>query len=371
MRLGSEMARLDRRGAAGNTCALPKGRPPRILITRLSHIGDCILTLPVLNALRARYPGARIDWVVEKPSAVLLAGHEALDEVFVLRRGWLKSPGTVWSLWRDLRRRRFDVAIDPQSLTKSAVLARLCCARVRIGFAAPDGRELAPWLNNRLVRRTEMHMISRSLELLRPLGIHSPDVSFRLPVGQAARQTADDFLKRHGLSKTFVVINPGAGWDSRLWPPGRYARVAAHLGRQLAVPSVIVWAGDRERAWAEQIVAGSQGHARLAPPTSLLELAALLERATLFVGSDTGPLHLAVAVGTRCVSLHGPTLAAQSGPYGPGHRAIQQVYLEGSSRQRRKADNESMKRITAEQVRQACAQVLAELHDDPRRRHAA
>jgi ADP-heptose:LPS heptosyltransferase len=134
---------------------------------------------------------------------------------------------------------------------------------------------------------------------------------------------------------------------------------------------VVVWAGDRERTWAEQIAAGSQGHARLAPATSLMELAALLGRARLVVGSDTGPLHLAAAVGTRCVSLHGPTLAAQSGPYGPGHRALQEVYLEGTSRNRRHADNASMKRITADKACRACDEVLAELREAPTPRHVA
>jgi len=344
---------------AGAPCPGADERTPRILITRLSHIGDCILAMPILNALRAHWPHARIDWVVEKPAAPLLEHHAALDELIVLPRGWLKSPSLVWRLRSELRRRRYEVAIDPQSLTKSSVLGWLAGAKTRIGFAGADGRELSRWLNNRRILRTETHMVSRGLELLRPLGIVSPAVEFRVPVGQPAREMAAECVQREGIEE-FAALNPGAGWDSRLWPMERYGLVAQHLGQRHGLASLVVWAGPRERRWAEQIVSESQGRARLAPPTTLLELAAILERARLFVGSDTGPLHLAVAVGTRCVSLHGPTLAAQSGPYGPGHRALQAVYLEGTSRQRRRADNESMQAIEVASVCQACDEVLAE-----------
>jgi ADP-heptose:LPS heptosyltransferase len=314
----------------------------------------------VVNALRDHYPNALIGWVAERPSAPLLAGHEAVDELMVVPRGWLKSPSTVWRLRRQLRRLKFDIAIDPQSLTKSAVVAWLSGARVRLGYAGKDGLELSKWLNNQLVARQAPHVVDRYLELLRPLGIASPQVQFRVPIDEEADATIALFLKPRDLLDGFAVINPGAGWDSKLWPPDRYAAVAAYLGRRWHLPTVVVWSGDRERQWAEQIVAGSQSSAVLAPPTSLTELASLLRGARLFVGSDTGPLHLAVAVGTRCVALFGPTPISQCGPYGEGHVALQAVYKEQSRRARRKAGNDAMRAIQTDAVCRACDNILTD-----------
>ena len=149
-------------------------KSPRILIVRLSAIGDAIQTMPVACALRERFPEAFLAWAVEERAGTLLRGHEALDELIVLPRGWLKSPGGVWRLRRRLRDFRFDVAIDVQSLTKSAVLAWLSGARRRIGFGNPGGRELSKWLNNERVDPKATHVVDRYLELLRPLGIESP-----------------------------------------------------------------------------------------------------------------------------------------------------------------------------------------------------
>jgi heptosyltransferase-1 len=332
--------------------------PRRILITRLSHIGDCILTMPVLNALRARFPKAFISWVVESPAAPLLRKHEALDELIVLRRGWWKSPSSVWRIRRELRQHNFDTAIDPQGLTKSSLLGWLSGASTRIGFAGQEGRELSRWLNNRLVARTATHVVDRSLELLQPLGIERPRVQFRVPIDEVSQSFADSYLRQQKLMGGCAIINPGAGWDSRLWPAENYGRVARHLGQQRSLPSIVAWAGEKERLMAEQIVAGSAGYSRMAPRTSLLELAALLKRARLYVGSDTGPMHLAAAVATPCVALFGPTLAAQSGPYGEGHVTVQETYHAGTSRERRSAGNEAMKAIGIERVCEACDHLL-------------
>jgi lipopolysaccharide heptosyltransferase I len=335
-------------------------RQPRVLISRLSHIGDCILAIPMLNAIREHYPKAFIAWVVERPSAPLLDGHESLDELIVVKRGWLKSPKTVLRLRRRLRRLRFDVSVDPQSLTKSAVVGWLSGARTRIGFDGEEGRELSRWLNNRLVPRTEQHMVDRGLELLRPIGIEQPEARYLLPIDSMAEEVATELANREEVRQGYAVINPGAGWPSRLWPPERYGQVARYLWNEHALRCVVAWYGDEERAMAEQIVAASGGGAIVAPPTDLLSLAAVLKRSRMYIGSDTGPLHLAVAVGTKCVSLHGPTRASQSGPHGPGHRALQEVYLEGTSRERRKADNATMKAISVETVCAACSEMIAE-----------
>ncbi len=262
------------------------------------------------------------------------------------------------ALRRRLRGLRFDIAIDLQGLTKSAVAARLSGARRRIGYEGRDGRELSRWLNNVLVPATRTHVVDRNLELLAPLGIANPAVRFDLDDSASDARRAREIVAAERLGERFGVINPGAGWPSKLWPADRYAQVARHLGQRHALRSLVVWAGDQERRWAEQIVAGSAGFAALAPPTSLRELAAVTRMATLFVGSDTGPLHLAVAVGTPSVGLFGPMPAERNGPYGPEHVAVQQVCLTGTSRERRSAGPESMEAISCEDACAACDQIL-------------
>ena len=331
---------------------------PRILISRLSAIGDCVLTTPVLCALRKHFPSAHIAWVTEPGPASLLEGHACLDELIPVRKRWFKSPRHVRALRARLRQSRFEIAIDPQSLTKSALVGWLSGAQVRIGFDKPRGRELSRWLNCELVAPQADHLVDAQLELLEPLGIDAPSVEFQMPRQAAAEKKIDEMIRGLHLGCDFVVINPGAGWDSRLWPAERFGRVARHLGHEFQLPALVAWSGQRELAWAETIVARSGGHAMVAPKSSLPELVALMRRGRLFLGSDTGPLHIAAAVGTPCVSLHGTTRREASGPYGAQHIALQKRYQAGTSRQRRRADNAAMREIEVDTVVDACARVL-------------
>ena len=342
---------------------------PRILIVKLSAIGDVIHATPVLCALRERFPKAYLAWAVEKAGGTLLEGHRALDELIVLPRGWLKSPKRVWQLRRRLHGLRFDVAIDVHSLTKSAILARLSGAPRRIGFGNRWGRELSPWLNNQRVDTNGPHMIEHNVGLLQPLGIERPRIRFELPPYEAEQATIDQYVAETDVAQGFCLINTGAGWPSKLWPSHRYAAVARHLLQAWAMPSVVAWAGDEERAMAERIVAASDGAARLAPPTTLRELACLARRATFFIGSDTGPLHLAVAVGTPCVGLHGPWPAERHGPYGPDHIALQKMFFEGATRMRRRLPPEFMEAIVVEDVVEACDRILG--REERKKRSAA
>ncbi len=305
---------------------------PRILIVRLSAIGDVIHTMPVACALREHFPQAFVAWVVEDRAAALLRGHEAIDELIALPRGWLKSPRCVWRLSRRLRNLKFDAALEVQGLTKAAIVARLSAAPRRIGFGHPWGRELTQWLNNELVDTPGLHIVQRNLQLLQPLGIRSPKIRFMVPEHPADRETAEQIIARHGLEDGFVIINPGAGWPSKLWPTDRFAAVARHLGKKWNLPTLIAWAGEEEMQMSLLIGMGSEGHAQIAPPTTLTELAALARRAKLFIGSDTGPLHLAAAVDTPCIGLYGPWPANIHGPFGPQHIALQKAFFQGSTR---------------------------------------
>jgi lipopolysaccharide heptosyltransferase I len=329
------------------------------LIVRLSAIGDVVHTLPVLCALRERMPRAFLAWAVEGRAAELLRSHRALDELIELERGWLKNPGKVLALRRRLRDLKFDIAIDAQGLSKSAIAARLSGAKLRVGFGGADGREISRLLNNCLVPPRSTHVVDRNLELLEALGIIGPGVRFDLEDSPSHARAASDMVEAFGLGGRFAVINPGAGWPSKVWPAERFAGVARHLGLKHKMPSLVVWAGDQERQWAEKIVSSSQGKARLAGSTSLKELAALARRSSLFIASDTGPLHLAAAVGVPCVGLFGPMPAERNGPYGAGSVAVQKMLLSGTSRQRRTANNRSMEAISIEDVCAACDEALA------------
>lgn len=330
---------------------------PRILITRLSAIGDCVHTLPLVAALRTKFPSALIAWATQAGGGSLITGTDGLDQVIVVPRNWLKTFGSIAETRRQLRSLRFDTVIDPQSLTKSSLLGWLSGARRRIGFAKGQGRELAPWLNTVLVTPQCDHVVERYLELLRPLGITNPPADFRIPHDSQAAGSVQRFLHDQELAG-FALLNPGAGWNSKLWPHARYAAVAQQLRDRCNTRSVVLWAGDQERAWAQEIVEMSNGASVLAPETTLRELAELCRRAGIFVGSDTGPLHLAAAVGTRCVAMFGPTRPEICGPYGSGHVTLQRWYQDGTSAERRGDDNSAMRAIEVDSVVEACESIL-------------
>ena len=329
---------------------------PRILITRLSAVGDCIHTMPLVGALRRRYPHAFIAWATQKGPATLLEGYPGLDEVIVVSRDWLSSWSSIKQVRRRLQGCRFDITVDPQSLTKSALLGWLSGAHIRIGFRKPQGRELSIWLNTCLIEPTADHVVDRYLQTVSPLvEMEQPEANFELP--RRSCENVEQFIASACLGTGFSVINPGAGWDSKLWLPERFAQVAKYLADQYHLRSVIVWAGERERAWADQIVSQSGGHACQAPDTSLPELAELMRAARICVASDTGPLHLAAAVSTPCVALFGPTLPRVCGPYGKSHRCVQAYYQDG--RGRRRAENGAMRAIDAVSVMRACDDVMS------------
>lgn len=345
-------------GAASKMTAKDTGSP-RILICRLSAIGDCILTMPLAVALRRAFPGAFIAWGVQGASAPLIEAHPCVDLAIKISKKELSSPMGLWSLRKRLRAQKFDMALDPQGLSKSALVSWLSGAPRRIGFARPVAREISPWLQTDLVHSQQPHVVDRYLELLGPLGVKIPPAEFEFPTDAAARANLAPFLDQPLLQNGFAVVNPGAGWDSRLWPVDRYGEVARFLSDAHQLPTVIAWAGDRERAWAEEIKDCSHDAAILAPKTSLLELGELLRRARLFVGSDTGPLHMAAAVGIPCVGIHGPTRPENSGAYGLGHKVVQAYYQGGTSRERRFASNEAMLAAATTDVCSACGEILA------------
>jgi heptosyltransferase I len=310
----------------------------RIALVKLSSLGDVVHALPVAATLRAARPQAWLAWIVERREAALLHDHPALDEVIVVdTRRWRQArhPTALVAAARDiraarrrLRAQRFDVVLDLQGLIKSGVLAAATGAPRRIGFERTLRREplSAIFSNQHVVPPATAHVVEQYLALLRPLGITTPRLEFRLPTVAAAETRADEWLATVGLKprQRLVVLNPGAGRADKRWAVARFVELASRLGQESAAHVIVAW-GPGEEGAARAIVAGAGAtapRALLAPPTDLHELIALLRRASVMVAADTGPLHLAAALGTPCVGLYGPTAAARNGPYGTGHAAL-------------------------------------------------
>ena len=284
---------------------------PRFLIVRLSSLGDVIHTMPAVAALRRRYPDARIDWLVNRGYVGLLELMIGLDErIAVDTHGPL---GETFSTIAALRRNRYDAVVDLQGLLKSAVLARSAGARETVGFAGPQLREpiARPLYSRRVDASRAGHVIEQHLDVVATLGVTDRRVMF--PIDVPRTPVADHVLEMFGRDD-FALINPGASWPNKRWPPARFGQLAAWLRERRGLRSLIVW-GPGEQGMAELVAAESHGAALLAPPTSIPDLFALSHRARLMISGDTGPLHIAGALGTPIVALFGPTLREKNGPW--------------------------------------------------------
>lgn len=348
---------------------------PKVLITRLSHLGDCLLTVPVANAIRDRFPKATIVWVVEPPGNQIVSACPSVDEVITVPKGWLKKPVRTWQLRQKLKRFQFDYSIDPQSLTKSAGIAWISGCTKRLGLARPIGRELAPWMNNYRILPERKHVVDRSLEILKLLGISNASPRFDLNLPESAVRRGKEIINQiGGAEQRFAIINPGAGWKSRQWCNQRFGQVAKHLASNRDLLPLVTWFGEDEERMADEIVAASSHMAIKAPPTRIWELGALLRQARFLIGCDTGPTHLAAAMGVPCVTLFGTTEPEVSGPYEPDsanpvHVRIQKYYQAGSSRERRKASNHAMLEIQVSDVIQGIEQLIQRLDQNPAGMH--
>jgi lipopolysaccharide heptosyltransferase I len=313
-------------------------RPRRIGIVKLSSLGDVCHALPVLSALRRAQPAARLAWIVEAREAALLEGHPDLDDLVpVDTRRWrrqVRRPSglapvgrALADVLRRLRRLELDVALDLQGLMKSGVIARMTGAPRRIGFAAAHCRERlnAAFTNRRVAPPPgAVHAVDRYLALLEPLGVASGPATFRLPDRPEAGRRMESFLGEQGVKRRerLVALNPGAAREEKRWPIGHWRALAERLHAEGGARLLLLWGPD-EAHMVRAIKTGLGAPAILAPPTDLHELSALLARSTLVVAGDTGPLHLAVALGTPALGLYGPTRAARNGPYGPMGRGLQ------------------------------------------------
>ena len=286
----------------------------RLLVVRLTSLGDVVHAIPAVAALRRAFPAARIDWLVGARCRELVELVPVVDHCVVTPR--IRAAAAFPAVLRALRAARYDAAIDFQGLLKSAVLARGSGARRVIGFGRGQARERAARL---LYTETPdigrpAHVIDSNLALAATLGAAPGPAEFPIASPQsAAVELAREALGRPG-SGEFALLNPGAAWTSKCWPPERFGALARRLRRERGLPSVVAW-GPRERELAARVVAASDAAAVAAPPTRVADLVALCRAAAVVVAGDTGPLHVAAAVGTPVVGLYGPTDPRRNGPW--------------------------------------------------------
>ncbi len=294
----------------------------RILIVRLGSLGDIVHTLPLAAALRRAFPRARIDWVVDERHREILDLVPVVDRSIVWRTRSVPAWRSVGGLIAELRRERYDVVLDPQGLLKSAVLARMAGGRRVIGFSRTHLREPAARLfyGEQCRPDTVRHVVELNLSLASSLGVDFGSWEFPLEVLDKAGST--DVRRRLGLEKGhYAVINPGAAWPSKRWPPKRFGAIAQQLRRRHQLPVAVTW-GPGEESLAGSVVAASDGAAIVAGKTSLTELVAVLQDAVLLVSGDTGPLHIAAALGTPIVGIYGPTDPNRNGPWAPADSTV-------------------------------------------------
>ncbi len=372
----------------------------RILLIKLSAVGDVVHTFPVANGLRRRYPAARIDWVVKPAIAELVCHHPAIDNVVLYadhaashpwRSGWA-AVAAARRLVSELRSAGYELVIDLQGQLRTALLTLATGAPLRIGFDRPrnevwraserrlpslarrhawQGAREGSWLayTHRLsIPTLDMHAVDRYLRFGSMLGIEEDAVDFSFAIPDSSVVRVDRLLGEAlgGLDvRRLAVIAPGTVWETKHWSSEGFAAVARHLMRRNL--AVVLVGSNGERATCQQVAAAAPGAVSLAGLTTLSELAAIMHRAAICITNDSGPMHLAVALGRPVVSIFGPTDPLWIGPYRrPG--AVLSASLSCSPcylRRLSRCPNQHacMRGISAESVIDRIETVLASVND--------
>ena len=361
------------RSSASDTA--PGAGIQRLLIVRLSAMGDIIHTLPAVQALREAFPQAHIGWLIEERWAELLCAPGAarrgprsalrpvVDEVHTVNlKQWRKAPFSISTLqraakvWNDVRDTHYQVAVDLQGAMRSALLARWSGAPVVYGAAQPRESPASLWYTRRAITRGR-HVIEQNLSVAEALtGIEARPSPVMLPCDPQAAARVEQRLTESGIGD-FAILNPGAGWGAKRWPAERYGEVARGLAAQ-GLQSILNY-GPGEEELVRAAEAASRGAAH-AMSFTLTELIALTRRARLFIGGDTGPLHLAAALRVPVVGIYGPTDPARNGPYGT-RSVVLRSPESVTSHVRRAEVEEGMLGIGSEAVVTAASELIGDL----------
>ena len=299
-----------------------------VLIVRLGALGDIVHAIPVAAALRRACPDARIDWLVSAKHREILDLVPVLSSRLAVNdRGGAAGGAPLAVAIGAIRKARYDVVLDLQGLIKSALIARMSGAPRVVGFT---GRYLREPLARLLYKERHdpggggiyhpdetRHVVHINLGLLEPLGLRAAEPEF--PIAVTRSPVAEDVAGRAG--GPYALLNPGAAWPNKRWPPDRLAALARALRQRHGVASAVIW-GPGERPLAEQVVALAEGAALLVPETRIADIVALARRASVMVSGDTGPTHIAAAVGTPVVGIYGPTRPERNGPWRAGDVSV-------------------------------------------------
>jgi lipopolysaccharide heptosyltransferase I len=308
----------------------------RILIVKLGAIGDVVHTLPALAALRRAMPEGHIAWAVEQSGAAkILQGNPLLDELIELdMRGWRKSLMNVETqlairkAMAKLRNARFDLSLDFQGLLKSAMVARLARVPRRIGFAREALREPASafMLTERVEVDDDDHVIKKNLKLVEHLGCDvSGEYEFPVALSEDDERLAEEQLER--FDGRFAILNPGGGWPTKLWGAEGFGAVADRLLEAYGIRSVVTY-GPGEEELAQAVVDHSRANAAVRLDSTLKQFFALARCAKLFIGGDTGPMHIAAAARAPIVAIFGPTESRRNGPFAENDVVVERDDLD-------------------------------------------
>ena len=301
-----------------------------ILIVKLSAIGDVIHTLPSLAELRKLFPDAHITWVVEEAAADLVINHPYLDKVIISKRkSWLhdfqngriqRPLREIKSFIKELRARPYDLVIDFHGLLKSALIVFFSGGKRKLGYASLQ--ELSGlFYNEKIFEDMNKHAVDRYLDFPGYLGAKKGQAEFVLPSNGETEAKSQLFLHKYNLAdKKYIAINPVAYWETKLWDNEKFARLADLIAARLRMN--VVFTGSEKPALDKIISLMDSKAINLGGETSLLDLAYLYKKALLLITTDSGPMHLAAAVGTKVIALFGPTDPQRTGPYGKGHTIV-------------------------------------------------
>jgi len=308
---------------------------PRILVLRLGAMGDVVAALPAVASLKHSIPHSKITWVIEPRWRPLLEGNPYIDSVLCLER---RSLSGLRKAWRDLRAARFDLAVDFQGLIKSALVAAIARPERIFGFSAAYARESpASWFYSTKVQIRSYHAVERNLDLAAAAGASSILRTFPLPPGEPEGDLPDS---------DFVLASPWAGWGAKQWPMENYTKLAARLQRECGLKLVLNAANPISVEGTESHVSGISG------------LIHATRRAVAVIGVDSGPMHLAAALGKSGVAIYGPTDPARHGPYGATFTVLRSPSAVTTYRRSAEPDR-SMRAITPDQVFAALEPILS------------
>jgi heptosyltransferase-1 len=317
---------------------LHESDPGRIVLIKPSALGDIVHALPVLCALRRRFPRAHIAWVVNRAYEPLLNGHPDLDAILpfdrgAVRAGWLAGMRTFARFFRSLRAERFDLAIDLQGLLRSGLMALASGAPRRI--ALTGAREGASWFYTGTIAlpRPDMHAVDRYWCLAEALGAGEGPKTFHVPIAPTAAAWASEVLR--DLPRPWLMLAAGSRWLTKRWLPEHFAELAGRARAEYGGSVVLVGGPDEVDISAAVRTRLHGPSLDLTGRTALPQLAAVLARADVMLANDTGPLHLSVALGRPVVAPYTCTRVAWTGPYGMAGRAVEtRVWCAGSCRKR-------------------------------------